>query len=462
MDTIQTLKIDVVLNGKKAQIGLKQLYKQLKGIEKPVKSINNLFGKMLKVAGFTGFAKMAFDAQKLGRELGLIANKTGIAASKISKMQNAFAATGGDAKGLTNVLTRITSGLARLSMGSGEMASKLSAMGINAWDSSGRVKTSDVVLGDIAEWTKGQLDMGRSMQEVSQFLQDNFGITQDLANQLALGRGGFAKYQAELAKKTGSLEESEISNLQSLNASLARLKQTVVVLSEKLMAGLAPAIEFVTDLFQFIFSEGQGVLSELFGAFSDLVNVFDGGDGLTVVFEALKTVIKGVADALKILIDLITLVLSAFRALGEELGKAFTWLAQKFSWLFGGSDPDKDVNDKKRQIMEMVKNGQMSPQQAAIALEKEGISIGRVARPRGYVAPKIEKVFSNDVIPQFPEIRLGDNGFELIGGGEIIIENNTTINANTNASAEDIGNAVSSKIEENSVPAIAKAGTGGF
>ena len=457
---VESIYIDVLLNGKKAQMGLKQFNKQLKALNKPVKGLTNMFSKMFKFAGIAGFAKMAFDAQKLGRELGLISTKTGIAASKLSKMQNAFAATGGDAKNLTNVLTSITSGLARLSMGNGEMAAKLSAMGINAWDNSGNVKTSDVVLGDIAEWTKGQLDMGRSMQEVSQFLQENFGITQDLANQLALGREGFAKYQAELAKTTGSLEEDEISNLQSLNASLARFKQTVVVLTEKIAAGLAPVIEFITDVFQVVFSEAQGVFGELFGAFGDLISVFEGGDGLTIAFEALKDIVKGVADALKILIDFIALVLSAFRALGEELGKAFTWLAQKMGWLFGGSDPDKDINDRERQITEMVKNGQMSPQQAAIALEQAGINIDK--KPRGFVPTKTEKLFQNEIIPTFPEIRIGENGLETIGGATIIVENETTINANTNATPEEIAGAIEDVNDDSGDIIAEKSGTGGY
>ena len=260
MDTIQTLKIDVVLNGKKAQIGLKQLYKQLKGIEKPVKSINGLFGKMLKIAGFTGFAKMAFDAQKLGRELGLISDKTGIAASKISRMQSAFSATGGDAKSLSNALASITSGLSRISVGDASMASRLAAMNISAWDGSGGLKKADVVLGEIADWSKRQIDMGHSLEEVSQYLQDNFGIQQDLANQLTLGQSGFFKYQEDMAKRVGYLQEDEIDNLKSLNISFSRLKTTIGVLIDKTFAALGPVLEFFMDLLQIASREFQDVV----------------------------------------------------------------------------------------------------------------------------------------------------------------------------------------------------------
>lgn len=369
--TLESVQIEVLLNGKKALVGLKQFNKYIKGLNKPLKSVNNMFGKMFKLAGFAGFAKMAFDAQKLGRELGLISDKTGIAASKISKMQSAFSATGGDAKSLNNVLNNITSGLARISMGDATMASKLSAMGISAWDNGGAIKTADVVLGDIAEWTKTQLDMGRSMQEVSQFLQDNFGIQQDLANQLALGRSGFKQYQEQMAKTVGALEDDEIKNLQSLNASFSRLKETASVLSDKILAGLAPAIEFFADLLQIAVKEVQGVFEELFGALSD---VLGGEDGVNFLFDMLKNLIKGTADAFKILIDMVALVLAGFRKLGEWIGNFLAWVSNKFGWLTGSTD-DSSIDEKNRKNLEdFIKQNNLSEKEANILRMKFGFA----------------------------------------------------------------------------------------
>lgn len=426
MDTIQTLKIDVVLNGKKAQIGLKQLYKQLKGIEKPVKSINSLFGKMLKVAGFTGFAKMAFDAQRLGRELGLISDKTGIAASKISKMQSAFSATGGDAKALNNVLSNISSGLLRISAGDATMSSKLSAMNISAWDSTGRVKSADSVLGDIAEWSKTQINNGRTLQEVSQYLKDNFGIEQDLANQLVMGREGFAKYQESMAEMVGSLDEEQISNLKSLNVSFSRLKTTIGVLSEKIISGLVPALEFIIDLFQTGFKEAQGVFEELFGSLSD---VLGGEDGLNFLFDMFRNLVRGTADAFKILIDMVSLVFAGFRKFGEWIGNLLAWLANKFGWITGSTD-DSSIDEKHRKnVEEYIRKNNLSEAEANNLRLKSGFG-------------KKENLFSTEYIPTFPEIRIGENGLERVSGATIVIENETNINANGDVPVDEIRNAV--------------------
>ena len=43
---VESIYIDVLLNGKKAQMGLTQFNKKLKALNKPVKKLNNIFGKM--------------------------------------------------------------------------------------------------------------------------------------------------------------------------------------------------------------------------------------------------------------------------------------------------------------------------------------------------------------------------------------------------------------------------------
>jgi hypothetical protein len=358
---LESIKIEVLLNGKKALMGLKEFNKRIKGLNKPVKSVNNMFGKMFKLAGFAGFAKMAFDAQKLGRELGLISDKTGIAASKISKMQSAFSATGGNAKSLSRVITNITSGLARLSMGDASMASKLSAMGISAWDNGGNVKTSDVVLGDIAEWTKTQLDMGRSMQEVSQFLQDNFGIQQDLVNQLALGRSGFNQYQGQMAKTVGSLQDEEIDNLKSLNTSFSRLKETVVVLSDKIIAGVGPALEFFADLLQIGMKNLQDVFDYLVESFREIVG---NGDEVAELFGFLKGVLTAFSLVLKGIVDVLKGFFQAIKMVGEWIGNFLAWVANKFGWLTGSTD-DSSIDEKNRKnVEEYIKKNNLSTKEA--------------------------------------------------------------------------------------------------
>jgi len=466
---LESIKIEVLLNGKKALMGLKEFNKKIKGLNKPVKSVNNMFGKMFKLAGFAGFAKMAFDAQKLGRELGLISDKTGIAASKISKMQSAFSATGGDAKSLSRVITNITSGLARLSMGDASMASKLSAMGINAWED-GRVKKADVILGDIAEWTKAQLDAGRSMAEVSQFLQDTFGIEQDLANQLALGKEGFKEYQEQMAKIVGTLSEDEIDNLKTLNTSLHRLKQTVTVLTQKLVAGVGPALEFIIDVFQVAFKTLQPVLDYLVDSLKDIGlstdDVKDAFTGLVTFLEWVGIVLKGLVDVLKGLLTAIVMSIKAFwqavNWMVDAIKESVNWILNKLG--LGKVDDHFSKSEQEKKILELYRNGNIDAQQARIALgqiglySEEEVEKNRILKRRELESrpeTKIEKAFKDEYMPTLAEIRLGENGWEYIPSTTIVIDNTTNINATGDVDVPAIESAVDDS-NSNMVGALGK------
>lgn len=367
-NTVATINFKALFNDKEFQAGIKRLFKSFDGIKKKT----NIFNKFLKFAGFAGFTKMAIDAAQFGKSMSLLAERTGIAVDKLTSMRTAFSALGASAKSVDNLLDNITSGLARLSSGNGEFASKLSAMGISAWNNKGNIKQANEVMGDLANWTKSQLAMGRSMSEVSTYLKDNFGIEQEMVNQLALGRAGM---EAEIAKqnnRTGTVSGSEIANLESLNKSLSTFKTTIGVLVNKIMAGLAPAIEFFADLFTIIAREVQDIFGELFGAFSDVIG---GGEEVAIIFAALKKIIQGLVDAIKITIDIFALIGAVFRKFGEWMGNLIAWLQN--SWIgkaFGVKEQySTEADSMEERINKQEKEGKITHEQANKLRERLGI-----------------------------------------------------------------------------------------
>ena len=173
---LESVQIEVLLNGKKAYMGLSQLNKKLKGLNKPATTLNKTFSNFVKLAGIGGLTAMTINAAKLGREMGLISRYTNISTKNLSKMENAFASTGGDAKEVGKTLSNITRGLARLSMGDATFTSRLSAMGINAWDDYG-VKNAEQIRLEMSDWIKKQLDAGRTLAEVATFMGDTFNTS---------------------------------------------------------------------------------------------------------------------------------------------------------------------------------------------------------------------------------------------------------------------------------------------
>lgn len=251
MAAIETITIDVLLNGKKAQMGIAQFNKQLKGLQKPVKAVNSGLKKFLSIAALAGvtalFKKAVGEASEYGRSMTLLSQQTGIAAENLAGLKSAFSAIGLSGNKVNSVITKISSGLAGISMGEGDMASKLSAMGINAWDNEGGVKTADTILGEMANWAKTQKDFGADVRDISYFLQKNFGMEQAMIDKMLLGRDAYESWQKSEIEKTGNVNEHQITKLSDLNESLNTLGETTKNLGIQVIGDLAPYLKEIAD-----------------------------------------------------------------------------------------------------------------------------------------------------------------------------------------------------------------------
>ena len=335
MVAVNEITIDVILNGKKATMDLKRFSKEMKKLEGIGKKANGIFKNFLRFAGVGAFAKMALDASRLGRSISLLADRTGVATGKLVGMRTAFSAMGGDAKAMDRTLGSISRGLAGLSMGDGETAAKLAAMNISAWDNNGQIKKADVVWGDIADWTKRQLEAGRTNEEVASFLERTFGTTYEEFKALALGREGFAKKQAELNKETGVIDKRQTSNLEEMFLSLNKLKTTIEVFVQQITGDLAPAFKFVSDLLVTIFRKGQENWKYLSDAIKGAIEDILGPDGVSEAFKFLSDAVKKSGQIFKWLVDyIIEPIFSYFLSLAKLFGEIVAWLQDKFGWLF--------------------------------------------------------------------------------------------------------------------------------
>ena len=368
--TVGSIKIQAILDGKPALVGLDKLTKKMKGLQKPVKTANKMFGKMLKIAGFAGFTKMDIDAGKFGRAMGILADKTGIAASKITSMRNSFAAMGGSAKSIDNLLNNLSTGIARLSMGDGSMAATLSSMNISAWDNNGRLKKADVLQGEIADWAKQQKALGRSFAEVAAFLKDNFGIEEDLARQMyTLGHGGMEAQRKKIEAQTGRLTDNELANLQRMNQAFSKLTVTVEVLFQKIAAGLAPVIDFVIEVFTSLAKMFQDVWGEVIEVFKI---IFGEGEELAELLEFIKYSLHDLAVILKLCVQTIGLVVAAFKKLGEWIGNFIAWVQSKLG--FGGSTEELKGRALIEDAMRKQMRGEISTEALGKILKAQGVN----------------------------------------------------------------------------------------
>jgi len=342
----------------------------LKGIAESNKAImgfRKTINNFLKFTGISFLTKMAADAANLGRNLSIVSQQLGIATSRLSKMQSAFASIGIKSESINAVLTGISEGLAGLAFGEGEYASKLSAMGISAWDNRGREKEADTILGDIAQWTKTQLDAGRSFQQVALYLKKNFNIQTDLALRLAKGQEAFENFIKEQSEKTGSLYDFQVEGLSELSEDFNTLWETIKVFKNQLAADLGPVIKGVVEVFQVVVKEVADIWNNLMLAIEEIIGETN---ILSNSFKFLKDVVKVLGAVIKQAINIIEFILMAVKEAGQAVGEFITNMLLKLqegiAWLFKklGFDTRTDEEKYRDELKEKVASGELTAPEA--------------------------------------------------------------------------------------------------
>lgn len=377
MATVQEVTLDIVFNGKSAQRGLtniRDLVKQISNIGK-----SRLVKTFAKIAGVAAFSKMTIDAMHLGRQMGILSDRTGVAAENLSAMRNAFKAVGGEAGSLDRVVGGLSKGLARLSVGDGETAAKLAAMNISAWDASGRIRKPDELLFDISDWAKRQLDTGRSREEVASYLEDAFGIDYKLFQQLAKGSSEYRKELESIPKTT----KEESAALESLSLSFSKLSAIISNTATRALAALAPAIEWVANMATKV-AEFAGEWPKATATIIALIGLGGTLFSLLPIVKLLGGALVAAGGAMSSILPILAGIASFFagRWVGKKVGD---FLGEAVADAVNGVDLE-DKNYWGGIIDKLQKEGKITEEQANIERERHGLS-------------KKESLFQSDYVP---------------------------------------------------------------
>ena len=399
--SLQEIFFTARFDGKGAIAGIKKFSKQLKGLNKPINSLNKSFSSLFKVAGIAGLTAMTLNAAKLGREMGLISRKTGIAVENISSMQNAFAASGGDAKEVSRTLDRITTGLARVAMGDASFTSALASMGISAWED-GKLKKADKLMYDMADFIKQQLNAGVPIAAVAEKMKDAVSMSYEEVEYLSVGSAKLLEIQKKYNKEIGVLSKEESQALDDINSSVSRLRATVGVTFDKLISETAPMLETVLSSVQNVVKFVQEH-KDLFGP------LLTGLAGLSLALKALPALFTAISAH-----PLVALALASMAA-GYAAGGGF-------------SDPKSEKESGK----ELLYSGAIDQERYNIAMERLGVykktEGGWIDTETGRYIPKLENYNNKDNVP-FPELIVAGSDEEILEIEKALTSNNgNTIN----------------------------------
>ena len=207
----------------------------LRGLAGAAGGLSGALGSLVPLATGAGLAAMAKGAIDAADNMNDLSQKTGVSVESLSKFQQAANASGTSIEGVGAAMIKLNRNLATGNAGAAEA---MTALGLSATDASGKLKTTDQVMLEVA---------------------DKFAKMPDGANKTAAAMALFGKAGADMIPllNGGSKAISDLSatmttefaqGADSLNDKLAALQGKLLQLGVSLGTALMPFLNVVSDL----------------------------------------------------------------------------------------------------------------------------------------------------------------------------------------------------------------------
>jgi hypothetical protein len=258
----------------------------LKGLAGAAGGLGGALGSLVPLATGAGLAAMAKGAIDAADNMRDLSQKTGVSVESLSKFQQAANASGTSIEGVGAAMIKLNKGLAA---GTGPAADALKALGLSATDASGKLKTTDQVMLEVADKFKSMPD-GAGKTALALQLFGKAG-----ADMIPLLNGG-SKAITDLSA-TMTTEFAQAAD--SLNDKLAVLQGKLLQVGVQVGTALMPALNVISDVVLNLantFAAMPGPLQVIIGSVVALTAAF------VVLAPAISAVISiaGVLAGLKI------------------------------------------------------------------------------------------------------------------------------------------------------------------
>ena len=258
----------------------------LRGLAGAAGGLSGALGSLVPLATGAGLAAMAKGAIDAADDMNDLSQKTGVSVESLSKFQQAANASGTSIEGVGAAMIKLNKGLAA---GGGPAADALKALGLSATDASGKLKTTDQVMLEVADKFVKMPD-GANKTATAMALFGKAG-----ADMIPLLNGGSKAVTDLSATMTGDFAKGA----DNLNDKLASLQGKMLELGVNIGTALMPFLNVVTDLVLNLanaFAAMPGPLQAIVGGLVALTAAF------VVLAPAISAVISiaGVLAGLKI------------------------------------------------------------------------------------------------------------------------------------------------------------------
>ena len=208
------------------KLGVKADNAELQRFDKGVSQVKTGMMGLVKVAGvvggaLTGAFLVARNIAAAGDEAEKTARNVGIASEELQKLQYAGRIAGVAQQELTVSLKTLNKSVYESSRGMSTYQSAFDSLGIKTTDATGRLKTADVVLGEMAD-SFAKIDDPAKKAALAQTLMGRSGYK--MVTMLKDGKVGLEALKEEFAATGAMIDEDTRKSAEKFNDDLFRLK----------------------------------------------------------------------------------------------------------------------------------------------------------------------------------------------------------------------------------------------
>lgn len=319
--------------------GLDSARARLDGLKAAAARLNNVLGPLgagLALAGVAATVKSLKDiADELDRAA-KSAQKVGVSVENLTALEYAAGQAGVEVGELESSMVKLNRSTVEADQGSREQAEAFAALGIQARDVNGHLKTADQLLLEIAEAFAAFPDGPQKSALAMQLFGRSGANLIPLLNQ---GRAGITGMMEE-ARRLGVVMDSETAAAaEKFNDNLDRLSKAMTGLKRQAGENVIPALADITDAMTQAAKEGRGLMALWVGL---------GGLGalaFTDEFAAASVKAAKLGEEL-----------NRLEMLRDGLARNATGIGLVDRWFWGDAqDLDRRIADTRRQIEDLLK-----------------------------------------------------------------------------------------------------------
>jgi lambda family phage tail tape measure protein len=292
----QEVKLKITTDASGAVAGMKKASDEMKRFERASGSISGMikrhWASIASAITVTSMAYMAKSVLDSMENVNKMSQKVGMSVEALQGYQYAARLADVENETLGKGLAKLAKNMYDAASGSRDMQSNFAQLGLSATDSAGRLKTTDVMLEDIAERFSRMKD-GTEKTAMAMKLFGKSGA--ELIPFLNEGREGLRGMREEAEKLGIILRPEDVARAEEFNDNLTRLELTFKGIASRAMADVLPILINVSEAFIENIKDGKGLKTTVEGlgdAFRILVSF---GVGVVATFDIIGTAIAGLA-----------------------------------------------------------------------------------------------------------------------------------------------------------------------